>query len=390
MFKKPVFPLLFIILLISCGKDSTGPGISVPVENDILIDKNATAETVNLLNSMKKNMARGVMLGQQDAFTGRHLDQGGPDMTDMKMTCGQHPLVVGLDFMFITDIQNTPGSWFAEQETIIKEQARNNYEKGLITHFTWHFRNPITYDWFSINGDPERKKIAEQCMASILRNGARHSYYKSVLKKVASVLKELKGPNGEPIPVIFRPFHEFDGNWFWWGKPYCTPEQFIENWKFTVTFLRDELGIHNVIYAFAPDNGFNSEAEYLERYPGDDYVDLVGMDNYSDFENNKINAAAMKLNIISNYAKTHNKLAALTECGYRNNPKPSDLYTRFYLTALQTYQLELSFMMFWVNNASNYYVPTPDESTANNFRAFANDEMILLDGDIGNPYKKQE
>ena len=390
MFKKSAFLLLAIILLMSCGKDSTGPSISVPVANNILVDKNATAETVNLFNSMKKNMARGIMLGQQDAFTGRHLDQGGPDMTDMKMTCGQHPLVVGLDFMFITDIQNTPGSWFAEQEAIIKDQARKNYEKGLISHFTWHFRNPITYDWFSINGDPDRQKIAKQCMASILPGGGRHNYYKSVLRKVASVLKELKGPNGEPIPVIFRPFHEFDGSWFWWGKPYCTPEQFIENWKFTVTYLRDELDVHNIIYAFAPDNGFSSEAEYLERYPGDDYVDLVGMDNYSDFESNNIDAAAMKLNIISNYAKTHNKLAALTECGYRNNPKPNDLYTRYYLTALRTYQLELSFMMFWVNNSSNYYVPTPNESTANNFRAFANDEMILLDGDIENPYQKQE
>ncbi|MBN2008247.1 beta-mannosidase [candidate division KSB1 bacterium] len=390
IFKETVYPLLLIIQMISCGKNSTEPSISVPVANDILVDKNATTETANLFSSMKTNAARGVMLGQQDAFTGRHVDQGGPDMTDMKMTCGQHPLVVGLDFMFITDIQNTPGSWFAEQETIIKEQARNCYQRGQIIHFTWHFRNPITYDWFSINSDPERQRIAKQCMASILPGASRHNYYKSVLQKVALVLDELKGSKGEPIPVIFRPFHEFDGNWFWWGKPYCTAEQFIENWQFTVTYLRDELDVHNIIYAFAPDNGFRSEAEYLERYPGDDYVDLVGMDNYSDFESNNIDAAAMKLNIISNYAKTHNKLAALTECGYRNNPKPHDLYTRYYLTALRTYQLELSFMMFWVNNSSNYYVPTPSESTANNFRAFANDERILLEGDIENPYKKQE
>ncbi len=384
--------LLIPLLFFYCApdKNSTGPSISVPTQNTLLVDKNATTETVNLFKSMQLNSTRGVMLGQQDAFTGRHSTQGGSEMTDMKLTSGKHPMVIGLDFMFITDKQNTPGSWFADQEAIIKEQARLCYERGQIIHFTWHFRNPYTYDWFSVNNEPQRIAIAKKSMASILPGGENHTYYRTVLIKIASVFQELKGSKGEPIPVLFRPFHEFDGNWFWWGKPYCTPEQFIENWQFTVKYLRDDLGVHNVLYAFAPDNSFKSEAEYLERYPGDEYVDLVGMDNYSDFESNRVEAAAAKLKIISDYADAHNKLAALTECGYRNNPKPTDLYTNSYLTALTTYPIKLSFMMFWVNNSSNYYVPTPDESTANNFRAFANNFFTLLHGDVPNPYESQD
>ena len=387
--KKYIILLFMIVIICSCDKKQITNPISAPAPNDILVDKQATAETVNMFNSLKKSSARGIMIGQQDAFTGRHSTEGGADMTDMKLTCGKHPLVVGLDFLFITDIQNTPGSWYAQQEQIVKEQARNNYQKGLVTHFTWHFRNPYTYDWFSVNGDPQRIEIAKKSIASILPGGENHNYYKSVLKKIASVFQELKGQNGEPIPCIFRPFHEFDGSWFWWGKPYCTPQQFIENWKFTVKYLRDDLGVHNLIYAFAPDNSFRSEADYLERYPGDDYVDLVGMDNYSDFENNNISMATVKLKIISDYAIAHNKLAALTECGYRNDPKPTNLYTGRYLKAIKTFPLELSFMMFWVNNSSNYYVPTPNEPTANDFRRFASDEYTLLEGDIENIYAKQ-
>jgi hypothetical protein len=55
---------------------------------------------------------------------------------------------------------------------------------------------------------------------------------------------------------------------------------------FTVSYLRDSLSVHIFLYAFFPDNKFNSEVEFLERYPGDEWVDLAGMDNYGDFGRN--------------------------------------------------------------------------------------------------------
>lgn len=83
--------------------------------------------------------------------------------------------------------------------------------------------------------------------------------------------------------MIFRPYHEFDGDWFWWGRSHCTIDEFKTLWRFTVAYLRDSLEVHNFIYAFSPDNKFNTESEFLERYPGDEWVDMVGMDNYGDF-----------------------------------------------------------------------------------------------------------
>jgi mannan endo-1,4-beta-mannosidase len=386
IFNRKILLLSFIAsLLLSCCKDTIVEDSPIP-ENKLLVDKNATTETVNLFSALKQNSTRGVMVGQQDAFTGRHSTAGGSDMTDMKLTCGKHPMVIGHDFIFITDIQNTPGSWFAEQEAKTKAEVIKNYNLGMIIHFTWHFRNPYDYEWFSVDNDPQKIAIANKSMASILPDGENHTYYRSVLEKIASVLKTIRGEKGELIPVIFRPFHEFDGGWFWWGEPYCTPEQFKANWLFTVEYMRDELNVHNVLYAFAPDNGFRSEAQYLERYPGDDYVDMVGMDNYSDFEYENINGAAQKLKIISDYAIAHNKLAALTECGYRNDPKPFDLYTGKFLRALTMYPLQLSFMMFWGNSESGYFVPTPEEPTAGNFRVFAQDEYTLFHYDVENVY----
>jgi len=65
-------------------------------------------------------------------------------------------------------------------------------------------------------------------------------------------------------------------------QAHCTAADYKTLYQFTVTYLRDSLGVRNFMYAWSPDKNFNSEAEYLERYPGDEYVDLVGTDNYGD------------------------------------------------------------------------------------------------------------
>ena len=102
---------------------------------------------------------------------------------------------------------------------------------------------------------------------------------KTWLDKIAFFMQSLEGTHGELIPVIFRPFHELNGSWFWWGKNHCTPEELKKAYRFTVTYLRDEKKVHNLLYAFNTDR-FSSEEEYMERYPGDEWVDVLGFDIY--------------------------------------------------------------------------------------------------------------
>lgn len=52
----------------------------------------------------------------------------------------------------------------------------------------------------------------------ILPGGSYHATFKADLKIIADFAHNAKGDDGELIPIIFRPWHEFDGNWFWWGK----------------------------------------------------------------------------------------------------------------------------------------------------------------------------
>jgi mannan endo-1,4-beta-mannosidase len=194
--------------------------------------------------------------------------------------------------------------------------------------------------------------------------------------------------------MIFRPFHEFDGEWFWWGKPYTTREDFIAVWQFTVSYLRDTLGVHNFIYAFSPDNKFNSEEEFLERFPGNEYVDMVGMDNYGDFgrdEKYNIPDAIKKIKIVSDYGIKNKKLAALTETGLESIPNPT-WWTATLLKVLQSEKMELCYVLVWRNDSSSpthYYAPFPNQSSTPDFIKFYEDPHTLFEKDLKRIYHRK-
>jgi mannan endo-1,4-beta-mannosidase len=194
--------------------------------------------------------------------------------------------------------------------------------------------------------------------------------------------------------MLFRPFHEFDGGWFWWGKPHCSREDFIEVWQFTVSYLRDSLGVHNFIYAFSPDNKFTTEEEFLERYPGDKWVDMVGMDNYGDFGRDgkyNLEAGVKKLKIVSDYAQKAKKLAAFTETGLESIPN-MNWWTDTLLKALKTEKMKLSYVLVWRNDSrspTHYYAPYPGQVSVPDFLKFYNDPYTLFEKDLKRIYHRK-
>ena len=353
---------------------------SLEATRKLMVDPKATPETVALFFNLKKIAKRGqTLIGQQDP--NESVNEKGGEMAIKRVT-GSDPAVWGSDFMQITHVANTNATgWFRDTEKSIIRMASAAYDKNMVNIFCWHFQDPYEEKSFNVSG--LKKETVEKSFRSLLPGGEKHEWYKGKLRKVAEVVGNIKGTDGTLSPVIFRPFHEFDGDWFWWGKKYCTTQEYQTLWRFTVTYLRDELKVRNLLYAFSPDCSFKSEADFLERYPGDAYVDLVGFDDYSDFENNRIADVASKLAIISNYAKKHSKLAALTEAGYRKKPVPANLYTDYYGKAFAEPSLEIAFMMFWRQgkDGPNYFVPYPGCETVDDFKRFAtHPRMRLLSG----------
>lgn len=352
----------------------------------------ATDETVSLFYNLRALPETGFIVGQQDAF-GSFFNNASGD-SDVKKGTGSDPGLLGSDFLFITDDENDGSSsnWFFQQEQKIKNHALDAYEKGMVNTFSWHMLEPYEGDHFYTWEMTDFQK--NNAFRSILPGGENHAYYKRKLEKIAEVVTSMIGQNGEPIPIILRPFHEFDGDWFWWGAPYSTPQEFITLWRFTVDYLVRDLNVNNLLFAFSPDNNYTTQEGYLERYPGDAYVDILGMDNYGDFNNNGqmgLDDANRKLKVISDLAKAKGKIAALTESCFFIRPGEVAPIPGFYANnlynALTQNDVEVSFMMFWSNNRDQYCTPPPSELGFEDFMDFINKPSTLLADELPAMYR---
>lgn len=351
-------------------------------QNFELIDKDASPKTKTLFHNLKKNQDEGkVLFGHQEATTYGRSWHGDKERSDVKDITGSHPAIIGLDFANVT-VTNTE-QYLKEKAKLVKSVV-DTYNRGGISAFAWHQKNP------SNGGSFYWEKNPVKVVSDILPDGRLHDTYKFYLKTVADVADGFRTKNGELIPVIFRPYHEYDGEWFWWGKGHCTKEEFIELWRFTVDYLKKDLNVHNFIYTFSPDCRFNTELEFLEYYPGDNYVDILGMDNYWDFRpdgNNNPALAEKKLQIVADLAQKKRKLAAFTETGLEGIAQ-TDWFTSILLPILK--KVNISYVLVWRNaydSPTHYYVPDKGHPAESNFRKFAGSENILLEKDLLNIYK---
>ena len=392
-----LFNILLLFLIISCDNSETvvvtpTPTVSIDVVTpqnvkNYMVDKNASTETVALFYNLRNLGKTKIIIGQQDAFNSFYQNSGS---SDIKKTTENDPGILGSDFMFITDKDNPNNNWYVQQENKIIQDTKDAYAKGMINTFCWHLREPYNEkSFYSADMTSEQRTDA---FKSLLPGGKFNDWYKKKLDKVASVVSNLKDTNGKQIPIIFRPFHEFDGNWFWWGANYCTAEEYISVYRFTVNYLRDTKNVHNILFAFSPDNSYTTPSSYLSRYPGDDYVDILGMDNYGDFDNKGTSGASLansKLKLISDLAISKNKIAALTETGYRvtsTTPAINNWFSTYLYDAITNNNLQIAYVMFWSNTSSGYYVPTPGNSNVADFQNFTLKSKIILQNNISKMY----
>ncbi len=370
---------IFILLLIICFLSD----ISVSAQKQKPIDSKATKETANLYKNLGKLSKDHTLFGHQHATEYGHGWSGEAGRSDVKSVTGSHPGVIGID---INGITGANPERVKKGKEDLKKVVEDAYNRGIVITAAWHFSNPVSkggFNWVDTLSLPAVKYI--------IPGGEAHEKYKEILNGIGEWANSIKGSDGKSVPVIFRPYHEFDGGWFWWGKPHCTREEFISLWQFTVSYLRDELGVHNFLYCFSPDNRFNSEEEYLERYPGDEWVDMVGMDNYGDMGRDRydIPTAAKKLKIVSDYAVKAGKLAAFTETGLESIPNPV-WWTETLLKTMRYSDMHLSYVLVWRNDTrspTHFYAPFPGQISVPDFMKFYNDPYTLFEKDLKNIYK---
>lgn len=292
-----------------------------------------------------------------------------PDSSDVKNVTGAYPAIMNWDLGLI--------EWGCDKEldsvpfAFIRQEAAKQHARGGINSFSWHPRNPVT------KGDSWDVSDTT-VMAQIMTPGALNDTLDLWIGRAADFLASIKDENGNPIPVIFRPWHEQTGEWFWWGLPYATADQYKALWYQTRKVF-DEKGLDNVVWAYSPDkSNCMTMEEYMSGYPGDDFVDIFGADVYhfNGEEGNEIFRTWMSrmLTFATTAAQERGKIAALTETGSEACTVP-DWYCQVLYPAIKDYPI--AYVTVWRNampemKADHFYTPYKGHASEPDFVQFYN------------------
>lgn len=352
---------LISVAIISCG----GPKETAKTPADNLKDRLAS-----LVEDGK------IMFGHQDTYMYGHSWKLAEDaseyvQSDVYAVSGKYPAVFGMD------LGGIEMDWEANLDKNLFDHMRASavahHERGGIVTFSWHPRNPLT-------GGDAWDVSSDQVVASILPGGEKHDYFMTWLEKAADFMLSIRTADGEQVPLIFRPWHEHTGSWFWWGQKLCTPEQYKALWQMTYDYMVNERGMTNLVWSYSPGAGeLSSPDVYGERYPGDEIVDMVGYDCYHS-RSKEMYMASMKnaLEISSAFAKKHGKLLAITETGHETLKDPK-WWTEVLYPAMKDYPV--TYVLVWRNacdQPNHYYAPFPGQESADDFKEFAALEDVVM------------
>lgn len=372
-----------------------------------IVDKQATFETRSLFAFMQAQRKESIMFGHQHETTqGLTITSTDGTQSDTFNAVGDFAAVYGWDTLSII----TP-----KQEGDVVEQIKKAYARGGIITVSSHFDNPVT----DKQRDDKQKGVwpvgtswdKTPAVVAALPGGEANAVYNGYLDQLAVWANNLKDDNGKLIPVIFRILHENTGGWFWWGDEQSTPEQYKQLYQYTVEYLRDTKGVHNFLYAYSPNNFWEvTEANYLERYPGDAYVDVLGFDSYGEAENNEnwFKNVVANAALVARMADERGKIPVISEIGIRAPDVEAGKYdNQWYRKLIAGLKNDvdartISFLLTWRNapegvpgpegkNVPHYWVPTNREENINNgtledLREFYKDDFTAFNRDISGVY----
>ena len=364
---------------------------------DPLADSGRTQKTENLLANLKAQGDSGVyMFGHHDATVygiGWEADYANDSTvgarSDVKSVCNDMPAVLSFDLgrIELGGDRNLDGVPFSR----LRQEIINQFEHGGLTTISWHVDNPLSGGtaWVA----DSLKDVETKTVEAVLEGGSQHEKFLGWVDMVGDFLNALVTPYGVKVPVVFRPWHEHSGSWFWWGQAHCTAEQYKQLWRLTADRLKAK-GVTNVLYAYSPGTESDGDPEkYMERYPGDDIIDVLGVDTYCgapDGDSVKIAAYAQKLDkhlaMIETIAKAHGKALALTETGYEGIPQ-KQWWTKTLAPVLAKHPV--AYVVVWRNareRPSHHFAPYPGHASAADFVGFYNLKETLFLHDVNALY----
>jgi mannan endo-1,4-beta-mannosidase len=365
-----------------------------------VVDPGATPETRSLFSYLRDVRGEGILFGHQHTTSFGVTVGDPPDGTrsDVEAAVGDFPAVFGWDTL-ILEGRERPGVLGAPVEqniAVFADYMEKAHALGGINTISAHMNNFVTGgDFYDTEG---------ATVTAILPGGPKHADLNAYLDTIATLADETRDADGHLIPIVFRPWHENSGSWFWWGAAHATAGEFVELWRYTVEYLRDTKGVSNFLYAYSPGGGFGGVDDvYLRTYPGDAYVDVLGYDSY-DASTTADNSAwltgvVQDLGMIADLADARGKVSAFTEFGLANGalkPNGENLNLAWYTELLDAIHADprasrSAYMPTWANFSPagvGAYTPYPATGDLEahellpDFQAFEADPYSLFADDL--------
>ncbi len=237
------------------------------------VNSNATPEARALLKTLCDLSGKGILTGHHNFPN--NLSQHSDKIFEIT---GKYPALWGSDFGFLDG---------EDKDSIIHrdrmiEEAKKQAAAGSIITLCWHMLRPTEDEpgksgGNSWSGSVQARLTDEQWLELITSDSPLHQRWEKYMDTAAAFLKQLQDAN---IPVLWRPMHENNGNFFWWGgRPgtYGTQQLYREVYNRMVNVHH----LNNLIWVWNQ-NGPAPGGEFYNFFPGQSYVDVVSYDNYRE------------------------------------------------------------------------------------------------------------
>lgn len=263
------------------------------------VTPNPSSQAVKLYNFLKASFGNKILSGTMAAHSTNIVEA-----TWVHDNTGKWPALTAFDFI---DHTNPNQNWvnYSGPFTLGQDWWNNNGIVGI----SWHWRDPLTksgsFNTFSA-AYPDGTTFDVTKV-----NDPTSSEYKAMIADIDVIAGYLEQFKDAGIPVIWRPLHEAEGAWFWWGAKGAEPCKTL--WRLMFDRLVNYHGLNNLIWVWTT----SASDDAATWYPGDDYVDILGMDIYPG--ENQHGSQYISFNKVRAFSQGK-KMITLSECGSVPDP----------------------------------------------------------------------
>ncbi len=222
-----------------------------------------------------------------------------------------------------------------ERAAAAKQHCLDYWEKGGLISIHMPVPNP-----FNRTNQHDTSKPENENWDDIFVPGT--NAYNNLIEWVDILASHLQWLQDKGIVAFIRPFHENTGRWFWYGIQSYNGEKFAKLYQWFFNYLTQEKQLHNLLYVYSPNVVPDGGINVMDWYPGDKYVDIIGIDSYS-------NPILRDVKAINDIKKASVKPFGISELGWRDGgpPEYNEIDSREYLNAIKEKAPHAFYFTIW-------------------------------------------